>query len=326
MKLNISAHVFCLGTYAERYVPGGYFEELSIDEMLEIFSKTDGLDGVFQMYPPSLLPRDPVKLQKKLADYNLKVSEVFVEGWSDRKWKNGAYSTTESAVRRDAIKMFKDGMEFAKELNAESILFWPAHDGFDYPFQANYYDGWKNLVETLQELGEYDRSVRIAVESKSKDPRQKQYVSNVGKLLMLLNDVGLDNVGGALDIGHSLMAQEHLAESLVCLDTRKKLFQIHLNENYKDADPDMLFGTLNFWEILEFYYYLNKTDFEGWQSIDIISPREDRAKALQTGVKLVHTYKKLADRLMEHEKEIDGNMDGYHFSENVNLITDLIFS
>jgi xylose isomerase len=326
MKLNISAHVFCLGTYAERYVPDGYFEELSIDEMLEIFSQTEGLDGVFQMYPPALLPRDPVKLQKKLEEYNLKVSEVFVEGWGDRKWKHGAYSTTERAVRRDAIKMFKDGMDFAKELNAESILFWPAHDGFDYPFQANYYDGWKNLVETLQELGEHDRDVRIAVESKNKDPRQKQYVSNVGKLLMLLNDVGLDNVGGALDIGHSLMAQEHLAESLVCLDLKKKLFQIHLNENYKDADPDMLFGTLNFWEILEFYYYLNKTDFEGWQSIDIISPREDRAKALQTGVKLVHKYKDLADRLMEHEEEIDGNMEGYHFSDNVNLITDMVFA
>ncbi len=326
MKLNISAHVFCLGTYAERYVPDGYFEELSIDEMLEIFSKTEGLDGVFQLYPPALLPKDPVKLQKKLAEYNLRVSEVVVEGWSDRKWKHGAYSTIERAVRRDAIKMFKDGMDFAKELDAESILFWPAHDGFDYPFQANYYDGWKNLVETLQELGEHDRSMRIAVESKSKDPRQKQYVSNVGKLLMLLNDVGLENVGGALDIGHSLMAQEHLAESLACLDMKKKLFQIHLNENYKDADPDMLFGTLNFWEILEFYYYLNKTDFEGWQSIDIISPREDRAKALQTGVKLVHKYKELADRLMEHEDEIDRNMEGYHFSDNVNLITDLIFA
>ena len=149
MKHQVSAHVFCLGTYAERYVPGGYYDDLGIDEMLEIFSKTDGLDGVFQMYPPALMPDDPVKIQKKLSEYNLKVSEVFIESWSDRKWKNGAYSTTEKEVRKEAIRIFKEGLDFAKELNAYSVLFWPAHDGFDYPFQANYYDGWKYLVETL---------------------------------------------------------------------------------------------------------------------------------------------------------------------------------
>jgi len=53
MRMNVSAHVFCLGTYPERYVPDGYFEEMGIERMLEIFSKTEGLDGVFQMYPPS---------------------------------------------------------------------------------------------------------------------------------------------------------------------------------------------------------------------------------------------------------------------------------
>ncbi len=325
MKHRVSAHVFCLGTYAERYVPGGYYDDLSIDEMLEIFSKTDGLDGVFQMYPPALMPDDPVKVRKKLSEYNLKVSEVFIESWSDRKWKNGAYSTTEKDVRKEAIRIFKEGIDFAKELNAYSVLFWPAHDGFDYPFQANYYDGWKYLVETLQELGEHDSGVKIAIEAKNKDPRQRQYVSNTGKLMMLLNEVGLDNVGGALDVGHSLMAQEHIAESAVILDRAKKLFQIHLNENYRDADPDMIFGTVNFWEIIEFYYYMNKTDYDGWQAIDIIAPRDDRAKSLQTGVKLVHKYKELADRLLKHEAEIDSNMVGYKFTDNINLITDLIF-
>jgi len=88
----------------------------------------------------------------------------------------------------------------------------------------------------------------------------------------------------------------------------------------------MIFGTINFWEILEFYYYLNKTDFEGWQAIDIISPREDRAKALQTGVRLMHKYKELADRLTKRENEIDRNMEGYRFTDNMNLITDVLFS
>ena len=87
----------------------------------------------------------------------------------------------------------------------------------------------------------------------------------------------------------------------------------------------MIFGTINFWEILEFFYYLNKTDFEGWSSIDIIVPRDDRAKSLALGVKVIWKYKELSDKLMGHEREIDKNLKGYHFADNMDLIVDILF-
>ena len=325
MKLNVDAHLWCLGTYAERYVPGGYFDELSTDKRLEIMSKIEGLTGLFTFYPMEApLPSDPDALVKKLDNFGLKVSNIAVECWSDRKWKHGSFATNDANIRKEVVKLFKESIDFAKAVNADSVLLWPAHDGFDYPFQVNYADGWKNMVETVREIAEYDPGVKIALEAKSKDPRQKQYISNTGKAMALINDVGLDNVGGALDVGHSLMAQENLAESLMLLDSHKKLVQIHLNENYKDADPDMIFGTINFWEILEFFYYLNKTDFEGWSSVDIISGRDDREKSLSLSIKLVWKFKELADKLSKHSDEIDSNLKGYRFADNMNLITDMI--
>ena len=326
MKLNVDAHLWCLGTYAERYVPGGYFDEISLDEKLEIMSEIEGLTGNFTLYPTDPLPSDPDKLVKKLADYNLVVSNVAPSlTWGDPKFKYGAFSTTEDAVIKETIRSSKEAIDFAKEVKADTVLLWPAHDGFDYPFQVDYADGWKRLVETVQEIGEYDRSVRIALEAKSKDPRQKQYISDTGKAMAFLNDVGLDNVGCALDIGHAFMAGENVAESLMLIDAHKKLYQIHINENYKDADPDMIFGTINFWELLEFFYYLNKTDYEGWCAIDIIAPRDDRAKSLALGVKLIWKYKELADRLMKNEKEIDENLKSYRFADNMDMITDILF-
>ena len=326
MKLNVDAHLWCLGTYAERYVPGGYFDEMNLDEKLEIMSNIEGLTGNFTLYPTDPLPSDPDKLVKKLADYNLVVSNVAPSlTWGDPKFKHGAFSTTEDAVIKETIRSSKEAIDFAKEVKADTVLLWPAHDGFDYPFQVDYADGWKRLVETVQEIGEYDRSVRIALEAKSKDPRQKQYISDTGKAMAFLNDVGLDNVGCALDIGHAFMAGENVAESLMLIDAHKKLYQIHINENYKDADPDMIFGTINFWELLEFFYYLNKTDYEGWCAIDIIAPRDDRAKSLALGVKLIWKYKELADRLMKNEKEIDENLKSYRFADNMDMITDILF-
>ena len=74
----------------------------------------------------------------------------------------------------------------------------------------------------------------------------------------------------------------------------------------------------------EFYYYLNKTDYEGWQAIDIISPRDDRVKSLQLGISLTHKFKEMADRLTEHADEIDGNLEAYRFADNMELIRKLI--
>ena len=271
------------------------------------------------------MPADPERLLKRLADHNLRVSNLCTECWSDRKWKFGAFTTRETNIRREAIKLLKETIDFGKAIGADSILLWPAHDGFDYPFQADYRDGWRRLVESLQEIGEHDRDMKIAVEYKSKDPRQRQYVSNVGKLMMLLNDVGLDNVGGVIDVGHALMVQENLAESLVILDSHKKLYQIHLNENYRDADPDLIFGTVNFWDILEFFYHLNKTSFAGWCSIDIISPRDDGVRSLEVGIKLIHKYQALAARLAVHAPTIDANLQRCRFVDNLDLIIDLLF-
>jgi len=325
MKLNVDAHLFCLGTFAERYVPGGYADEINVDRMLEVMSKTEGLTGLFTFYPLAPMPADPVKLVKKLSDYNLKVSNLAVENWGHMRWKNGSFSTNEKEVRKETVKMFKEAIDFAKEVKADSVLLWPAHDGIDYPFQCNYRDAWKNLVETIQEIGEYDRSVKIAIEPKEKDPRQRMFINGVGKLMMLLNEIGLDNVGGALDVGHSFQARENVAESLVVLDSHSKLFQIHLNDNYRDADPDMIFGTVNFWENLELFYYLSQTDFEGWCSIDIIASRDDRAKALQVGTKIVYKYKEMADKLLKHKDELETNMKGYSFADNLDLLLDILF-
>jgi len=313
-----------MGSYAERYVPGGYFNDMSLEEKLDIFQKTKGVTGIVVFIPSDPLPSDPDKLIKLLKNYDLKVSSIEPETWSDRKWKNGAFSTNETKIRKEAIRIMKEGIDLCREVKADSVLLWPAHDGLDYPFQSNYKDGWKYLVETVKEIGEYSPDIKIAIEAKSKDPRQKQYINDTGKALALISEVGLKNVGCALDVGHAIMANENLGESCTLIDRWNKLFQIHINENYKDSDPDMVFGTINFWELLEFFYYLNQTNYNSWCTIDIISSRDDRAKTLELAVSNTWKVKELADKLLEHKAEIEENMKGYHFANNFNIIKKLI--
>ena len=325
MKIKVETHLDTLGIFAERYVPAGYFKQYSIEQKLEILSKVKGLDGVFIMYPVVPLPNDPDKLIKKLADFNLKVSNIYLDNVSDLKWKYGAFSDNSDKIRKENIKFCMEFLDFCKAVKADSALIWPAHDGFDYPFQVNYADGWKYLVDSIREIGEYKKDVKIAIEYKIKDPRQKIYISNVGKLMMLLNDVGLDNVGGTVDTGHAFMAQESISESLVILDAHNKLFQIHLNDNYRDADPDLICGSINFWENLEFFYFLSKTKFDGFLNVDVLSPRIEREKTLQLAIDIVWKFKEMVDKLNKYSKEIEYNLKNYSFTDNYRLISEIIF-
>ena len=83
LKLNINAHIGCLGTFNERYAPDGYLASLSFDEQLEIISRVDGIEGLAAWYPGHPLIDEPDKLIKKLSQYNLRVADIGPEMWSD---------------------------------------------------------------------------------------------------------------------------------------------------------------------------------------------------------------------------------------------------
>ena len=48
-------------------------------------------------------------------------------------------------------------------------------------------------MDSCQQICSHNPKVKVAIEYKQKDPRQKQFLSNVGKTLALINDVGLPN-------------------------------------------------------------------------------------------------------------------------------------
>jgi xylose isomerase len=325
MKFRLSAGLWCLGNFAERYVPGGYHDDFEFEEQLEILSKVKGLDGIGIVYPTEPLPSDPDKIVKKFADFGLQVADVTVDNFSDKKWKFGAMTTNEKNIQKENIAICKEAIDFTFQLKNSSLLIWPAHDGFDYPFQVDYEEGWKNMVASFKEICAYNPKVKISVEYKSKDPRQKEYISNFAKMMILFNDVGMNNLTGALDTGHALLSQESLAESAMLLKMHGKLNTIHLNDNYRDADSDLIFGTTAFWDNLELYYYLKKISFQGWHEIDIVVPRDDRIKSLNLVVNMARKYEYLAGELLKYSKVIDENLRSYNFADNMELIKDAIF-
>ncbi len=295
MTIKIGSGLVPFSKVSDRFLPGGYRDGLPIEEQLKAAVKVKGLNGVGLDYP--LQFEDPVKMKKKLDNLGLRLCTLEIGIYGKREWKLGAFTAPDRVARRRAIDVVKKGMDAASILGVEDILLWLGQDGFDYPFQVNYTSNWDYLIEGIREVGEYRKDIRISVEYKLKEPRLRCHISTVGSALYIAEKVGLPNVGVTIDLGHSLLAQENPAEAVSLLARSKRLFQVHVNDNYCDWDSDLLVGSINLWTTLEFFYWLRKVGYKGWHIIDFYPYREDGVKALSQCIEKTRRLHELAGKL-----------------------------
>ncbi|HVP18089.1 MAG TPA: sugar phosphate isomerase/epimerase family protein [Spirochaetia bacterium] len=280
---------------ADRFNPAGYDDRLTLEEQFGAASGIKGFGGVALDYPYQFT--DAREVKPLLQETGLAFVTLEIGLYPDRKWKNGTYTAPDPGIRREAIEMSRKALDVAAELEAVDVLMWPGQDGFDYPFQSDYQKTWTLLVDAVGEIAAHRPDVKIAIEYKKQEPRANCYVRNAGVLLSLLRELDLENVGGCIDLGHSLAAGENPAEAAVLLHRAGRLFQVHLNDNYRDWDHDLIVGSVTFWETLEFFYWLRRCGWDGWYILDIFPYRIDGGSALQEGVNRTIRFIQLAERI-----------------------------
>ena len=65
----------------------------------------------------------------------------------------------------------------------------------------------------------------------------------------------------------------------------------------------MIVGSVHTIETLEFFYWLKRTGYDGWYSIDQYPYREDSLGAVAEGVNAMEAFARLADQLPEDRLE-----------------------
>ncbi|MEW5815763.1 MAG: TIM barrel protein, partial [Spirochaetota bacterium] len=164
---------------------------------------------------------------------------------------------------------------------------------------------WDLLVEGLLECADYNPAVRIAVEYKAKEPRTHCFVGSLAKALLLVKEVNRKNVGVNLDAGHALLGYESMAESTALLKRfGNKLFHLHVNDNYRYWDDDMVPGSVHTLEWIEFFFWLSRTAYEGWISLDVFAYRErDKVAVARESLAWLKGLMEVAGRLEAKQME-----------------------
>ncbi len=306
MKIDAATTPF--SSRADRFVRKGYQEEYEFARQLDMIGKIEGITGVALDYPTQY--EEPERLKKLLDNSGLKLGMTEIDMYSSAKWKFGSLSSSDDKLRKEALTLVKRGIDAAIEAQGADVQLWLGQDGYEYPFQSNLHDAWKNLMDSIEEAVNYRPEMRITVEYKNKEPRAKCYIATVGDAMFICERINKPNIGITLDVGHSLMALENPAESAVLAMQSDRLFHLHLNDNYRDWDHDMIPGTVNLWDTLELFYWLEKMSFDGWYGIDIYPYREDGAEALKRTVWNIFKLKEMAGKLLEENlDQLQGKND-----------------
>ncbi len=294
--LKIDTGTTSFSSCADRFVKGGYKEQFPFERQLEMIAAIEGITGVALDYPSQY--EDPVALLALLDPLGLALGMTEIDMYSSATWRFGSLSSLDDRLRSEAIALCKRGVDAAIEAGGADVQLWLGQDGYDYPFQTDYNEAWARLVDAIEEVVCHRPEMKITVEYKSKEPRMRCFISTVGRALYICERIGRPNVGITLDVGHSLMALENPAEAAVMAMQQGRLFHLHLNDNYRDWDHDMIPGTVNLWDTIELFYWLEKMDFDGWHGIDIYPYREGGAAALRRTVESTYRFREIARRLI----------------------------
>ena len=291
MKLSIISSF--LGAVKNRYMT--YQEERPLAEKFEIASKIEHITGFELCYPADF--ENYEELKALLKQYNFGVSAVNFRSRRTGKWQRGSFSSALESERKEVVEDLQIAMDYAQKLGCNRITTCPLNEGHDYIFEMDYIKAYDAMERAVGDAAMFNKDVRISIEYKLNDPRARCLLGGAGETLAFCQNIGLENVGVTLDIGHAIQAGERPAQSAALLARAGKLFYVHLNDNDKLWDWDMIPGAFNFWDFVEFMYYLDKLDYKDWMAYDVFTKEISMAETFNAVTNITHKLQSIAQKL-----------------------------
>lgn len=312
-----------MGNRCDRFMSSGYKEDISGEEKIKGLAETGVFTAVELCYDIDGCESDPKVVNELLKKYNLIASVVNAPVSDQKIFRFGSLTNTDPAIRAQAIQYCKDTIDFAEAVNCNMVNIWMGQDGFDYVFQTDYTRQWNLMVEAVRELCDYKPSMKIALEFKPREPRNRCVLDHAGTTLLLAKDVNRPNVGLTVDLGHVFQSQGNVAQVIEMCANHGMLYNLHVNDNYGSWDDDMILGSVRYTEYIELCYSLRKIKYDGWVSVDIFPFREPAFRAAEESIRNFKNFDAVIDKI--GMDKIEACLNGTDATEGLRLIREAIF-
>lgn len=294
MSRSYSVFLMNVGGCSDRYC-SAYDRQYDTVELFSRVASIPLLRGVDLVATGEMLEQVG-QYRTQAADHDLAVVSVVADHFTEARWRQGSFSSTDAGTRKAAVSAATAAMDAAAELGCDLVTIWPGQDGYDYPFATAYDEQRQWFIEGIREVCAYRRDIRVSLEYKLKEPRTHSYVSTVGTTLLMVDAIGAENCGVVVDYGHALLGYENPAESVALLKAHgDRLMHVHMNDNYRSWDDDMIAGSVHQVELLEFLYWLRRTGYAGWITLDQFPYRQDGRDAVAESAAWLDTLDRVLD-------------------------------
>jgi xylose isomerase len=291
MKIKYSLLLGFLGELTDRF--SAYGEKRSVAERFELVTRIPGVTGVEIVYPYDL--DDLGEVVAACKKHDLTVASVNLNVKKEALFRHGSFTHRDAAVRAESVEWLKRAMDTAAELGAGLVTCCPLSDGYDYAFEQDYALAWDRLLASVDEAASHRDDVLVSLEYKPSEPRARMILDSAAKALNACHELGRANVGVTMDMGHALYTGESSAEAASLLARSGKLFLVHVNDNYRNWDWDLIAGSVNWWDLVELLYVVRKFEYQGWFAADVFPNRISIEKAFGTTFKMMWAANRLID-------------------------------
>ena len=292
-----------LGNTCDRFCKG-YKNNPTSDEMLAIAKeKIPYIEGIELVGTWDIRPDNAGEMKKKLHDYGFACASIIPDTFTDPEFAKGSLTSISAQTRKKALDYLRQMCEIAQLVDCQILNLWLGQDGYDYLLTADYNKEREWLKGATQKLATEFPALKFALEYKPKEPRNFSYHSRMADTILAAKETGCKNVGITIDTGHSFVAGENVAEAVVLAKRAGNLlFHMHFNDNHGSWDDDMIVGSVHSVVYIELLFWLKKTGYTGWLSMDQYPYREDGAGAIAESILWVHKYEEIVE---EYYKEIE---------------------
>ena len=254
-KFKFSVGPWNVHSGADSYGPATR-AEIPFEEKLKRFAEM-GFSAV-QFHDDDVVPRmndltdEEIKAEargvKKLLDkYGLKAEFVAPRLWMDPHTIDGGFMSAREEDRDFAMWRAYRSIDIARELECDLIVLWLARERTLCAESKSPVWATQALVEAINNMLTYDKTIRIAIEPKPNEPIDRSVCGTMGHVLAVsAATIDPKRVGGNLESAHAILAGLDPSHEIGFALAFDKLFTVHLNDqNGIKYDQDKSFGVEN---------------------------------------------------------------------------------
>ncbi len=283
------------------------YKELGFDGVQ--FHDDDAVPAMNDLTPDQIIA-EATALKKTLDDHGLTAEFVAPRMWFDPRTIDGGYTNNCAKCRQYALDRTKRTIDIAKALGTKNIVLWLAREGTYIREAKDPVIATERIGEALQTILDYDKDVRVMIESKPNEPMDHTYIPTIGHAIAMgLMTSDPSRVGCLIETAHALLANLSPSDEMGFALAHKKLWSVHLNDqNGLKFDQDLTFGAVDPRRALNQVRVLDQHGFGNngeWVGLDVKVMRTQKEGA---DIKHLAYSRKIFLRLLEISRSLNDDM------------------